>query len=34
MEGIARKGCSVLHPLCPIPAPSPLSSGEAGTQVD
>ena len=25
MEGIARKGCSVLHPLCPIPAPSPLS---------
>ena len=34
MEGVARKGCSVLHPLCPVPVLSPLSGGEAGTLVD
>lgn len=34
MEGVARKGCSVLHPHCPVPVLSPLSGGEAGTQVD
>ena len=25
MEGVARKGCSVLHPHCPVPVLSPLS---------